>query len=252
VGLLVKYSPDVGQALRNLVRNLHLHARGGVTRLEVHGTTAVLSFDVYQSGAVALEQIGDGAVALMFNIVRSLCGPEWKPLELRFAHGAPLDAAPYRRVFGAPLRFNRSQDAVVFPAFWLERPLPTADRELSRLLQQQLEAQEARYREAFPDQVRRVLRTALLSDLGSARQVARLLSMHSRTLHRRLARYGTGFRRLVDESRFDIARHMLEDSTLGVREIAELLDYADASAFTRAFRRWSGTTPAQWRAAHQD
>ena len=72
--------------------------------------------------------------------------------------------------------------------------------------------------------------------------------MHSRTLSRRLHASGTSFQELVDEGRFEIARQTLEDSVMPVRQIAAMLDYADASAFTRAFRRWSDTTPAQWRA----
>ena len=71
--------------------------------------------------------------------------------------------------------------------------------------------------------------------------------MHSRTLNRRLNAFGTRFQALVDEIRFEIARQMLEDSRREVGQIAMTLDYADASAFTRAFRRWSGTTPAEWR-----
>jgi AraC-like DNA-binding protein len=73
--------------------------------------------------------------------------------------------------------------------------------------------------------------------------------MHSRTLNRRLNAFGFGFQQLVDESRFEIARQMLEDSAMEVGQIAELLDYAAPGVFTRAFRRWSGTTPAEWRAA---
>jgi AraC-like DNA-binding protein len=87
---------------------------------------------------------------------------------------------------------------------------------------------------------------------GQARsdQVAALFSMHSRTLSRRLNDFGTSFQALLDESRFEVARQMLEDSRTEVKQIAMALDYADASAFTRAFRRWSGTTPAQWRRNH--
>ncbi|MBK6351585.1 MAG: helix-turn-helix transcriptional regulator [Proteobacteria bacterium] len=72
--------------------------------------------------------------------------------------------------------------------------------------------------------------------------------MHSRTLSRRLEEFGTGFQQLVDESRFEIARQMLEKTALSVDQIAEAIGYTGASAFTRAFRRWSGTTPAVWRA----
>jgi AraC-like DNA-binding protein len=97
--------------------------------------------------------------------------------------------------------------------------------------------------------VRNVLRTALMTGHARADQVASLFGMHSRTLNRRLNAFGFGFQQLLDESRFEIARQMLEDSAMEVGQIAELLDYAAPGVFTRAFRRWSGTTPAEWRAA---
>ena len=106
---------------------------------------------------------------------------------------------------------------------------------------------EARYHADFPEQVRSLLRVGLLTDCSSADEIAALLSMHSRTLHRRLTASGTNFRSLVDECRYAIARQMLRDTNSDVSEVADLLDYADTSAFARAFRRWSGTTPSQWR-----
>jgi AraC-like DNA-binding protein len=92
-----------------------------------------------------------------------------------------------------------------------------------------------------------VLRAALMTGHAGADEVAALFAMHSRTLNRRLGAFGTSFRKLVDEGRFAIARKLLECTELDVGEIAGALGYADASAFTRAFRRWSGTTPAAWR-----
>jgi AraC-like DNA-binding protein len=106
----------------------------------------------------------------------------------------------------------------------------------------------ARHGDSFPDQVRGVLQATLLTRYASADEVAALFSMHSRTLNRRLREYGTSFRELVDASRYEIAQQMLEGTALDVGKIATALGYADASAFTRAFRRWSGTTPAAWRA----
>ena len=89
---------------------------------------------------------------------------------------------------------------------------------------------------------------ALLHGRGGAEQVAGLLSMHSRTLSRRRRASGTSFQSLADECRFEIARQLLGLSNMSVARIAAALDYADASAFTRAFRRWSGATPGQFRA----
>ena len=165
----------------------------------------------------------------------------------------PLEAerlAPYRRFFQAPLRFDAEQTVLVFPARWLERPLPGADATLRRILEQQVEALEASGGPDIVGQLRRVLRSLLVTGSGSLDQVAQLFSMHRRTLNRRLRASGTTFQRLVEEMRYEIARQLLEDTRMSVVEIAAALDYADASAFTRAFKRWSGVSSAAWRAKH--
>lgn len=250
LGLLVKYSPDVGAALGSLLRFFHLHSRGGTVELAVEGDRATLSYRAYPPQAEASDQIGDGAVAVMQNIMRELCGAEWTPLEARFVHRRPDDIAPFNRCFGAPLRFDAERYALVFSSTWLDRSLPHDDPELRRLLQHQIDAIESRHGDDFPGQVRVVLRRALLTDDASAERVSALFAMHSRTLHRHLVAFGTSFRAVVDETRFEIARQLLEDSSMDVGRIADTLGYSDASAFTRAFRRWGGTTPTRWRTEH--
>jgi AraC-like DNA-binding protein len=251
VGLLVKYSPDVGAALRSLVRYLHLHIRGASTTLTLEAETVMLSYEIHVPLAEATDQIGDGAVALMFNVMRTLCGPEWGPSEVRFAHDKPDDVTPFRRYFRAPLRFDAEENALVFSADWFGHALPGSDPLLRRLLQKQVDALEVQNGRDFPEQVRNVLRSSIVTGHARADQVAAIFSMHARTLNRHLNAFGISFRELADESRFEIARQMLETSAMEVAQIAAMLDYADASAFTRAFRRWSGTTPARWRATHR-
>jgi AraC-like DNA-binding protein len=96
----------------------------------------------------------------------------------------------------------------------------------------------------------RILRSRLLSHDCSAERVADLFSMHCRTLNRRLSAEGTGFWAVVDEMRFEIARQMLAGTVMPFAQIAAALAFSEASAFTRAFRRWSGRTPTAWRAEH--
>ena len=247
VGLLVKYSPTVGAALRSLVRFMHLHVRGAVTNLELDGNAAMLSYEIYQPGAAATNQISDGAIAGLFNVMRTLCGHTWAPSELRFAHRPPADIAPFREFFQAPLEFNSTRNAVVFSSNWLNLVLQEKDQPLHDLLVKQIEALEVEFGDDLPGKVRSILRSALLTDYCSSDRIAALLSMHSRTLHRRLTEFDTTFQQLVDEGRFEIARQMLSNTSMVVGQIADSLGYADASAFTRAFRRWSGTTPAKWR-----
>jgi AraC-like DNA-binding protein len=248
VGLAVRFSPDVATALRRLGQYLHLYHGGQITALTGDEGAAILSYDLYAPGIDAVDQIGDGAMAIMFNIMRALCGPDWLPREVRFAHRKPTFVAPFREFFRAPLVFETEQDALVTAGHWLTRRLPQTDVALKRLLQDHIDTLEARHGDDFPEQVRSVLRTGLLTGHASAEQVAALFSMHSRTLTRRLEAHGTSFKALADQGRFEIALQMLRNTSLGVQEIAAVLDYADASAFTRAFRRWSATTPAAWRA----
>jgi len=248
VGLLVQHSPDVGSALRSLVRYLHIHVRGAVTTLAVSEHTATLSYAIYQAQVEATDQTGDGAVAVMFNILSDLCGPDWKPVEILFAHRRPDDVSPFQQFFRAPLSFDAEQNGVVFSADWLQRPLAGADAGLRLQLQKQIDALALRYRNDLREQVRAVLRTALLTGNARADEIAALFSLHGRTFSRRLADCGASFQSLVDEGRFAIACQMLENTDVDIKQIAVILEYADASAFARAFRRWSGVTPSHWRA----
>jgi AraC-like DNA-binding protein len=100
--------------------------------------------------------------------------------------------------------------------------------------------------------VRRVLQTELLKDTCSVAVIARLFSMHRRTLHRHLRMEGVAFRQVANEIRFEIACDLLANTEMTLGQIAAALRYSEPSAFTRAFRRWSGQTPSAWRSDHSD
>lgn len=252
VGLLAKHSPDVESALHGLVRFMHLHVRGARATLTSDADLAVLEYQIYHVGAEGNDQVGDGAVAVAFNILHDLCGSDWTPVETRFAHRKPLDIKPFHRFFRAPLQFDAEQYGVAFNASWLSRPLHDTSPELLSLLQQAINKLEFQQGTNLLGQVRSLLRSTLVTRNHSANQMAALLSMNRRTLNRHLNEHGTNFRKLVDEVRFEIARQLLEDSAMGILQIALFLDYSNESAFTRAFRRWSSTTPASWRSKAQN
>jgi AraC-like DNA-binding protein len=250
-GFLVRASANVGDALRSMERLLRLHVQGATLSLNVDGGNATIGYHSYQPNVEATDQSGDGALAGLFNVMKTLCGAAWAPLEVQFAHARPEDLKPFRQFFKAPLRFDAAQYALVFPAHWLKHASVSGDPELFRTLQRRVRDLPGGEDDDPPEQVRRVLRTALLTGHGKVGEVARLFSMHPRTLNRRLQDLDTSFQQLSDEIRFEIARQMLENSSLQISGIAASLGYARASAFTRAFRRWSGATPAAWRAQHR-
>jgi AraC-like DNA-binding protein len=180
--------------------------------------------------------------------MRALCGLHWAPLEVSFSHNKPEDLTPYRRFFGVPLRFNGERTAIIFSKSWLATVPPESNAGLHRELQRQIAAQELRQPDTHSEQIRRALRTLVVTGGATESQISELLSVPSRTLRRSLSSEGTTFRALLEEVHFEVARQLLADSEMATSEIAATLCYSDASAFTRAFRRWTNLPPAAWRA----
>jgi AraC-like DNA-binding protein len=248
VGFLVQHSPDVGTALRNLLLHLHLHDQGAVPTLETVRENVLLGYAIHERGIEGADQVYDLALAVGVNILRQLCGKAWAPNEVLFSHARPRDIAPYRRFFRAPLRFDTEQSAIVFPARWLAHKVASADPLLRHALEKQIAALGSLSRDDLEGQLRRALRTMLVTGRGSLEHAEQLFSVHRRTLNRRLHAQGTSFHDLVNDVRYGIARQLLETTRLPLAEIAATLDYSDPSAFTRAFKRWSGHAPGVWRA----
>ncbi|WP_246812273.1 helix-turn-helix domain-containing protein [Microvirga sp.] len=103
---------------------------------------------------------------------------------------------------------------------------------------------------SLTEDLSRLLRIELLRDTCSAATVAGLFSMHRRTLTRHLRTEGLAFRQVANEVRFEIACQLLQNTDMALSQVAAALKYSEPSAFTRAFRRWSGQTPSAWRAGH--
>lgn len=248
-GQLALHSPTLGAALRIFAVYQHLNSHGLATFLLEKDGVAMLCPVVYQRGAKHVGQIYDVLAAGALTFIRELCGARWRPERVLFSHSKPADASAYRRVFQAPCQFDAERTALVFPSSLLDRRLAGADPERLRILEAQAQTRGEDSELAF--RLRRTLRTLLLGQGVSAVQVARLLSMHRRTLNRRLKAEGTTFQALLDEVRFDTACQLLDTARIPITEIAVSLGYAETSAFSRAFRRWSGATPIERRRRSQ-
>lgn len=247
-GLLVRHSPTVGLALRNLIAHLYTQGRGAVPWLSIEGSTVSLGYEITEPGIAAAEQVQDVALALGLNVLRSLCGPDFTPIEVTLARRAPADPGPYLSHFGCLPRFDAPLNTVSFHAGWLDRPVPGADPVMRAAYEARVAALEAEDRRTLLQRTRAAVRTAIVHRTCTAARVCRVLSIPYRTLHRRLADEGTTFRELVDSVRMDAAEKLLVQTGLSLAEVADALDYSDPSAFTRAFVRCRGTTPSAWRA----
>jgi len=246
-GLLARSLPNVKAALQTLQKHFAAHTTGAALELEIEGDIATLTYAFLAPNVEATDQLGGGAIAGLFNVMNSLCGPGFQALEASFAHRKPADIRPFREFFQIPLYFNAPRYSLIFSRKWLDVRPPTADEELQRILQKQVDALEAKRTENFPDHVKLLIRSALATGECSETGIAALLSLRPRTFIRRLESAGTSFHDVLDETRFELAKRMLENTSLQVCEIADALCYSRASSFDRAFRRWSGDTPVAWR-----
>jgi AraC-like DNA-binding protein len=172
------------------------------------------------------------------------------PLAVDFRHAAPADASEHARLFGVSPRFGVEVNAIEFDRATIEQPLASADPALSSVIERHAEALLAARpepAETTANRVRRLLGAMLGEGEVSLAGAASRLRMSERSLQRRLAAEGVSFDAVLDELRRDLALRYLADARLAIAEVAYLLGYSEPSAFHRAFKRWTGETPAEAR-----
>ncbi len=249
LGQLMWRAHTVGQALHDLLRFMHLQDRGSVVYLNPLGDdTATLGYSILDPLASGVGLAYDAVIAIAMKVLRTVCGPGFKPLEVWLAHAAPDDVAPYRRCFAAPVTFEAARSEIRFDADWLSAPVAGADAALHAAVQYAARSAEAEQLRTMTERVRGVVQAMLVAGDASAARVAHALGLHERTLRRRLADENASLRQLILAARFEVGGQLLRETHLTLQHIAITVGYAEASCFARAFRGWAGCTPARWRA----
>ena len=250
-GVLARHSVSVRHALRVIMTHLHLHDRGAVLTLRKRSHREVeLAYAIHHPDTPGARHIADGALAIEMQFLQAFCGPRWTPVEVTFAFDRPRDTSAYRKVFGAPVRFNAARFAIAFRTSWLDRPIAGADpRERTRLAKLVTELEGSRLT-SMTERTREALGHVLIAAPPSVDRIARVLGLSRRTLNRRLAQEGSSVKALLEDARGALARQLLEETRMPVSEIAVALNYTTPSAFSRAFRKWAGgVSPRQFRTA---
>ena len=249
VGMLMKSSDTLGEALHVLEAHLRIINRGAIVHFETDAEIVVLRYSVYEpGGGEGVAHFSDAALAAAVRVIRELCGTKLEPSEVLVPRRQPADLEPYRRVFRAPIRFNEEAAALVFPAQWLDMHVSFSDIAAHEALELRLLDMAQIAGVDLRDQLLRMLRVELVKTKSSSSAMARRLAIHRRTLNRHLKAEGMGFRTLADEVRFAVARQLLSDTDIPLAQIAAALDFSEPAAFTRGFQRWSGLAPSTWRA----
>src|SRR4030095_3625648 len=189
------------------------------------------------------------SLVVVLNTVRLMAGSLWAPLEVQFAHAAPADSSEHVRVFRAPVSFGCPTNAFVIEREFFDRPVPAADARLYPILRRYLD----RVLKEMPREggllvtVRRAIGEAMRDGDPTLAPVAKKVATNPRTLQRQLKDHGVEFKRLGGDTRPPFSLNYLRDRKHTLTEIAFLLGYSEVSAFNRAFKRWTGSTPSDYR-----
>jgi AraC-like DNA-binding protein len=250
VGYLAQSAPNVAVALQIIGEQLHVTDRGGIATVERDGDYVTFGYAIVAPSVVCRNQILAAAIAIGFNILRSLCGPRWSATAVHFACAGPLQQGRYRQFFQVTPLFNQTHSGILFPARWLAEPPPSADPVLHQMMRERIDELLAESPDGAEDVVsraERALRVLVMKPYCSIDLASMQLGLSVRTLKRRLADAGTTFLELREQVRFETACQLLRDSQVSINEVAHALGYSESSSFTRAFKRWAGVGPAEWR-----
>jgi AraC-like DNA-binding protein len=246
-GFQLSSAPDVGTALSNLIKCLDLHDEGGSATLTTTEDTTLFGYVINEPDIKAARQIYDLSMVVACKIMRALCGEKWNPSEVLLMHKKPDTLTLYKEFFRSQIRFNSQTSALVFNKGWLHHKIPSADPLLQRHLQQVADELHLKQPKDFIFILQQQLRHSLANQQVSVVDIARQLGMHERTLHRRLKIHGTNFHQELEQTRYTISRQLLTETNESNTNIAITLGYSNVSAFSRAFKKWSGESPAKWR-----
>lgn len=246
VAVLCEAAPTVREALAGLVDYVPV-AHCPESRLElVEGKeTAELRWRVETDFGPNL-QAHYQAVLLNVDLMRAVLGEDFRLTYFNIAASA-ADAEAVARSLKCRVNGGADSYAMGFPTALLNRPSQRANGLVYSLLKAYLDSVRAQRRPTLVEQVERYVRGALGSGDCSAEGCARKLGMSVRALQTALAREQTRFSELLERRRLERAKAWLEASDLSLAEIAQALNYADQTCFGRAFRRWMGVSPRQYR-----
>lgn len=243
----------LGDHYRLAARYIRLVHQGILLKVEEDGDVVRLQHSHHREPSATTRHPVEGFLALTLLQGRQALGEPFAPRAVCFTHARPTRISEHERIFRAPVHFGCARNELVLDRALLSRPQLHAEPRLLALLDRLLTGlmADVPQQHSIQDAVRRRMMDELPEREPAMAPIAAKLHMSSRSLQRRLRGEGTSFAQVLSDLRRDLALRYLQDGRIAIGEVGFLLGFLDVAAFQRAFKRWTGTTPAQYRRTSQ-
>jgi len=252
VGYAMSCSANLRRAAERFAQSARLISDSAVVLLDPIEGGYCLEVDLRTGGRPPIYQTIDTILAGFLLLSEWIITRKIHPIEVRLRHAAPADISAYQQIFDCPIQFEAQMDAILFHAEDLDQPIPSANEELAMVLDEMTSRYLAlRFGQRFSRKVREVLLRQLPHGEPHKGETARHLAMTERTLLRRLREENTTYKEVLDRLRQELAFDYLRDPTITLDNMAQMLGFSGSNAFSRAFLRWTGQRPSDWREAQK-
>ena len=246
-------APSVEKVFRTLQQFIIVFAQESAINLEFDSRLLCVEYQVLAPTYLQRRQDAEFAVAAILRQLNLITGCVTKPTRVDFEHNKPDDISAHKQIFECPIYFNQPANRIYLPIETLKLPVARGNERLYRALEPYLERErQARtVSDELLPQITRIIASEMSSGAPSLDEICEHLNLSRRTLQRRLKDHGIEFSTLVEEVRRELALSYMKDSEYSMTEISLLVGYSESASFTRAFRRWTGQSPQQYRSSQQ-
>jgi AraC-like DNA-binding protein len=247
LGLFAREQPTLRGAVDALAHYARLLNESMSVSLEDAGDVAILREELLLGEAVSVRQAHGLAVGVLFTMLRSFLGADWRPRRVCFVHDAPRDTSVHARFFGRDVHFGADFNGIVCASRDLTVENPHADPTIARYARELLEIRQPTDRTGFSSQVRQLVVVQVGSGQCTVERVAQMLRMDRRTIHRRLLDEALTFSDIVDTVRRELATQYLAEGRKTLAQVSSLLGFSAPSGFSRWYRKQFGRPASEAR-----
>ena len=253
IGYAAISSPTLAAGLRNMETYFPAHQGQSSFGLIRDDDMLWLSYRINDPQIEDRRQDAELSMGMFLNVFRHALGPDWRPLEIRFEHAKPESHQEHEALFGAPVQFGRRTNALAFRPADLDIKMPGADPYLYSIVEAFLQSRCDLHEkpETFAESVRNQIKLNLSTTTPTVAQIARLFDLSDDDFQQELNAHKLSFKSLLKSAREELSLHYLDCHDVPLTEVAMLLGYSELSAFSRAFRKWTGMSPQKYRQSHR-